>query len=98
MTTIAFDIDGTWTTHPLFWSNFFWKAKQEGFQCIIVTGSEQPKDKLDRLFIPDDAVIIVSEKEFKEKAALKAGYQVDIWIDDMPGTIQETKILNDNLD
>ena len=63
---------------------------------IIVTGSKQPYDKLLWLGIAH-LPIVVSNGELKEVAALRAGYKVDVWVDNEPGTIQETKILKDDL-
>lgn len=92
--TIAFDIDGVFTLNPSAWTAVFTFMRRQGFQCIIVTGADQPQEKLSRLLIPRDAVIINSGRDFKEHAALKAGYKVDVWIDDMPGVIQDCRILN----
>lgn len=91
---ISFDIDNTWSLDPTAWLMTFRHFRLCGHTCIIVTGANQPQDKLDRLLIPKDAVIIVSGREFKERAALAAGYKVDVWIDDMPGMIQECKLIN----
>lgn len=95
--TVAFDIDGTWTEDPVAWLQTFRHFQHLGHTCIIVTGAFHPQDKLDRLLIPQDAVIINSERKFKKHAALTAGYNVTVWIDDMPGTIEPCRILTDNL-
>lgn len=91
--TIAFDIDGCWSLAPLMWLRFYINAKGVGNICIFVTGREQPREKLERLSIPDNAIIIVSGSRFKKQAALDAGYSVDIWIDNEPGTIEPARIL-----
>lgn len=96
--TIAIDIDGTWSLAPFMWLRFYINAKGEGHTCIFVTGKEQPQEKLERLNIPSNAIIIVSNSQFKEQEALKAGYRVDIWIDNEPGTIQPCKILQPSPD
>lgn len=95
--TKAYDIDGTWTLAPDLYRQEWDRRIACGWTCIIVTGREQPKDKLERLRIPSDAVIIVSGPDTKEFAALKAGYRVDVWEDDMPGMIQNTRILGGEL-
>ena len=96
--TIAFDIDGTWDRDPYCFETFYRLLIGWGkHTCIFVTGREQPADKLYRLRIPKDAVIIVSGPLLKEQAALKAGYKVDVWVDDMPGMIQDCKILGGDL-
>lgn len=49
--TIAFDIDGTWTADR----NSFWRfahtLERAGWAVIIVTGSEQPIEKLKALWL-----------------------------------------------
>lgn len=95
---VAFDVDGVIDTHPACWITIYYRLKVCKFECIFVTGAEQPQDKLDRLSIPRDATIIVANRMLKRDAALAAGWEVDIWIDDMPGTIEPCRILADNLE
>lgn len=95
---IAIDYDHTYTADPNLWEIFFRIAKLSGHQVICVTGRNCWSLDMQLNPLPHNMPIVYSGKELKEKAALKAGYKVDIWIDDMPGTIQETKILTDNLD
>lgn len=90
--TIAFDIDGTWSLDPRSFVHVAATFGRAGWTVIIVTGSHQPKEKLDRLFIPAYP-IIVSGSLMKEEAARRAGYKVDVWVDDMPGMIQNCKVL-----
>lgn len=92
---VAFAIDGTWTLNPKAWRAVFEFLQRQGFCCIIVTGAQQPQDKLHRLEIPRGAPLIVSGGLLKEEAARRAGYRVAVWIDDMPGTIQACKVLGD---
>jgi|JI8StandDraft_1071087.scaffolds.fasta_scaffold39741_3 hypothetical protein len=102
--TIAFDIDGCWSLDPQLFSDIASMFADDGHTVIIVTGRDQPREKLERLglFIGTHFEgnhitlypIIVSGSRFKEHAALDAGYNVDIWIDNEPGTIQPTKILD----
>jgi len=95
---IAFDIDGTWTLHPTAWLSVYLIMQSAGMRPIIVTGRPHPQDKLRRLLIPEDATIIVSGDLFKEEAARRAGYTVAVWIDDMPGVIQNCRILTGTID
>ena len=95
---VAFDIDGTWSLDPPAWRKIYDLLYDGRWQPIIVTGSQQPEDKLRRLLIPVDAIIIVSGPLLKEEAARRAGYKVAVWIDDMPGMIQNCRILGGDLD
>ena len=95
---VAFDIDGTWSLDPPTWRKIYDLMHDGRWMPIIVTGSHQPEDKLRRLLVPVDAIIIVSGPLLKEEAARRAGYKVAVWIDDMPGMIQHCRILGDDLD
>lgn len=94
---VAIDIDGTWTLNPRLFFQIAGMFTLAGWEVIIVTGSQQPKEKLERLSLQYYHVI-VSGSLLKEEAARRAGYKVDVWIDDMPGMIQNCRIIADNLD
>lgn len=95
---VAFDIDGTWSLDPPAWRKIYDVLYDGRWQPIIVTGSKQPDDKMRRLLVPVDAIVIVSGPLLKEEAARRAGYKVAVWIDDMPGMIQSCRILGGDLD
>ena len=95
--TIAIDIDLTWDRDPDLFFDFVWMARNRGHTVIIVTGREQPQEKLDRLYLSRAPVaeILVSGGELKEEFCRKRGIKVDIWIEDMPGMVQRCPILED---
>lgn len=95
--TVAFDIDGTWTLAPLLFHQIAVMFSKAGWQVIIVTGREQPEGKIGGYLLWSSWPIIVSHGELKERAAKKAGYTVNVWIDDMPGMIQECRILGGDI-
>lgn len=95
--TFSLDIDGCWSEDPRCFLSMTHLLRSYGHEVIIVTGREQPMDKLQRLNIPLDIKIIVSGSKTKEQAALDAGYKVSVWVDDMPGVIQNIKILGGEL-
>ena len=80
---IAIDWDKTFTVDPGLFSLFINGALDRGHKCIIVTG----RQKSDPVVPPFEIPIIYAGNEWKNDAALAAGYKVDIWIDDMPGMI-----------
>ena len=92
--TIAIDCDGTWTSDSEMWRNFYLTTHSYGHSVIMVTGRPYWSDDMARFNIPKEMVVIYAAGELKETAARKAGHKVDIWIDDMPGTVQDCKILN----
>lgn len=60
----------------------------------MVTGRPYWSNDLLRLGIPGSIPIIYAGGKLKEAAARERGHEVDIWVDDMPGTVQDCKILN----
>lgn len=95
--TIAFDIDGTWTLDPPLFVQIAWTFKGAGWDVIIVTGREQPHEKIKSLGLLG-LPIVVSNGLFKEEAARIGGYEVNVWVDDMPGMVQECRILKGDLE
>lgn len=97
MKTIAFDIDGTWTLDPKTFIRVARLFVQAGWRVIFVTGADQPKEKLHGLGIYPYEVITVIGK-YKRKGVESAGHRVDVWVDDMPGFIEPSRILNNSPD
>ena len=94
--TLCIDIDGTWDQDADFFQLVANLAQFRNHTVLIVTGRDQPAEKLARLGIADRWPVIVSRSLLKEEAVRKAGYEDHlVWIDDMPGMIQRTKILGE---
>jgi len=89
---IALDWDNTYTAAPYLFECFIEKCKELGIQVVIVTG-RKPEH---RIHTELDVPIVYAGNEYKRKAAEKAGYKVNIWIDDMPEMIGESMILTFN--
>jgi hypothetical protein len=83
---IAFDYDGTYTRDPEFGDALIALAKQRGHEVIIVSNRAWPPERHER--VPKDVVFLAVADEYKRQAAEAAGYRVDIWIDDIPGTVE----------
>jgi hypothetical protein len=94
---IAIDYDKTWTEDPPLWLAFVEAAWKRGHRVVMVTGRSGWTDDMERGRLPVDLPIVYSGSQFgaqlKQRAALAAGFNVDVWIDDMPGTIQACAIL-----
>jgi len=84
---IAIDYDDTYTADPRGWDAVIAYMSDRGHEFICVTGREetQPAD----INLP----IIYAPSSYKKKAAEKAGYSVDVWIDDLPGFIEEGRVI-----
>lgn len=93
---IALDYDRTWTADPTLWRLLFEVGRQRGHTFVLVTGRKAWSDDMARgdLPSPKDLPIVYSGDQFKERAALQAGFKVDVWIDDMPGMIQAPLLLD----
>lgn len=89
---IALDYDRTFTTDPDGWRAVVALMRARGHEFICVTGRKTPPSALHEPAIP--MRIICAGDDFKSRAALRTGLHVDVWIDDMPGTIEEARILS----
>lgn len=94
--TIAIDYDGTWTADPDLWEKFAGIAAQKGHKVIIATGRHYYSD--DMRVLPKWLTVIYTKGQLKEQALLKEGIKVDIWCDDMPGMIQECRVIKPSPD
>lgn len=88
---IALDYDKTFTADPLFWEQVVRLGEARGHSFVCVTGRKEPLASHER---PVPMPIVLAGSKWKRFAAEKAGYKVDVWIDDMPEMIAPTKILD----
>lgn len=83
---ISLDFDGTITADPVFWCAFIMDAKDRGHDVITVTHRrDTPENRraIENILGPSHLVIFAYDRP-KKLAAIEAGHQVDIWIDDAP--------------
>ena len=85
---IALDYDNTITKDRPFWLLFADTAACWKHELVVVTGRDvsQPVTFLN---VP----VVYAGNQLKRDAAEEAGYKVDIWIDDEPGTIERCRKL-----
>lgn len=91
--TIALDFDDTLTADPEFWWTFAALAEAHGHRVVIVTyrlKSGEFAPEVDRV-VQGRLPVVWTERQPKRPAADAAGYEVDIWIDDMPELIGPKK-------
>jgi uncharacterized protein (DUF362 family) len=88
---ISIDYDDTYTTHPSAWQCVIRVLKNAGHRVIMVSSRRNTIENRDEIKdnLPEDLceVVLLVNHEPKRKAAKKAGWNVDIWIDDSPETI-----------
>ena len=90
--TIAIDYDLTFTADPTLWRAFMHLAEVRNHSVICVTGRLTPPGP-NEPSIPCP-VICCRDSEPKRRAAARHRIDVDIWIDDCPGMIEPSRLLN----
>lgn len=88
------DYDHTFTADPDLWRQFISDAQRRGHTVVCVTARRIPPDFSREPRMPDSVSVVCAGAGYKLHAAAKAGYAVNIWIDDMPGVIEPCRILN----
>jgi hypothetical protein len=86
---IALDFDDTYTADPWLWNRFIADAQSRGHVVVVVTSRKD--EDLDEIREALPQLEIVNTSGYlKKPAAQQAGFDIDIWIDDMPGIIEGT--------
>ena len=87
---LALDYDQTYTRDPDYWDAVIALGITRGHRFVCITsrtyapGSTRPERT------PTPAIpVVLAGQEMKADAARAAGYEVHIWIDDMPGSISQ---------
>jgi len=86
---IAIDYDETYTRDPGTWNSVILLLKRLGHRVVCVTSRSNTHDNRTALgnILPLDIHVIFCNYNAKAEMTRKAGYHVDIWIDDNPYTI-----------
>lgn len=92
--TIAIDFDNTWTADVALWRQFAVDAKKRGHDVIIVTARNGWSEDMLRHF-DDELPLFYTWGKLKRPFMESLKIAVDIWIDDMPGTIEPCRKLPD---
>ena len=91
---IAVDYDRTYAADPETFDKVIEVFKQAGHTVICVTGRDGgAMGDIVRATIGQLVPCVFAGKEWKRDAALKQGYKVDVWIDDMPEMIAKQTII-----
>lgn len=88
---IAIDYDDTFTRDPYFWRCVMAQGRQRGHTFVCVTMRYEPPDPMREPWIPCE--VVCTAGELKDLCARRAGFNVDVWIDDMPGVIKGSQML-----
>jgi hypothetical protein len=91
--TISVDYDDTFSAAPGLWLSFIEEACEAGNTVILTSRREDtPENQAQILAAIGEgsylsAVILAGPDSTKRDAAMAAGFEVDIWIDDEPSTV-----------
>lgn len=91
---ISIDYDDTFTAKPYVWQLVIDLLRDHGHTVICTSAkyeSENNRREVERA-LPNTVVLLTSSTPKKEYA-LKHGYDVEIWIDDLPQSIPSTEEL-----
>ncbi|HEY1127952.1 MAG TPA: hypothetical protein VGF12_00990 [Roseateles sp.] len=92
--TIGIDFDDTFTADPDLWRRFIGDAQRSGHVVVCVTARREPPDFSRSPRLPDSVQIVCAGQDWKRHAAARAGFNVDIWIDDIPSLIEPSRVLD----
>lgn len=97
--TISIDLDNTWSVDPTLWNAFRQVAETRGHRVVMVTNRHSiNQEDRDRFSIPPGMPVIEAGAQLKGKAAKAHGFKVDVWIDDMPGTVELCHMIGESPD
>jgi len=81
---IAIDWDKTYTSDPQLWASIIKMMMDRGHNPVIVTRRTQA----DPVRAPFGVPVLYVGNNLKEPAAIRAGYNIKIWVDDQPQYIR----------
>jgi hypothetical protein len=92
---LAIDFDGTYSADPVLWAGFAAIVKAAGHALILATSREptMANEGELRAVIGWTLPIVWCGRQRKRAACKAAGYDVAIWIDDQPDTIDPPRPL-----
>ena len=82
----AIDYDGTFSADPALFRLFVNLLRAHGHESVLVTGrsDEGPFGAEVKRAVGNLMPIVFAAGDWKKEAAAKAGYKIDVWIDDHP--------------
>lgn len=83
---ISLDYDDTFTRDPDFWCQVVALGRLRGHEFVCVTARSSPPESGKEPHIP--MPVVCAGNEWKHVAAVRKGFIVNVWIDDMPQLIR----------
>lgn len=90
---IGLDFDNCYIMDCDLWENFIKQAVSRGHKVYCITGRTNNSMNREEMakYLPIDLPIIFCNHLLKRAEALRQGIKVDIWIDDLPEVIGESR-------
>lgn len=85
--TIAIDWDGTYNADPDLFKDIIELIKLKGHKVVIVTGRSECTGQEIKNEMINVAPVVFAGDNWKKNAAIAMGYEIDVWIDDLPESI-----------
>lgn len=87
MLTFGIDYDGTYNADPDLFKDIIKLIKSKGHKVVIVTGRSECTGQEIKNEMINVAPIVFAGDTWKKNAALAMGYEIDVWVDDLPESI-----------
>ena len=86
---ISIDFDDTFTADPITWKWVIKLLQSSSHTVVCVTGRHGTQEDIDETSaaLPAGIPVVFAGDEAKKDAAVLAGYDVNVWIDDQPARI-----------
>lgn len=94
---IAIDYDKTFSAAPQMWIEVVSTMRSYGHHVFLVT-NRKADDPIPLKAKQHFSGTFYAGPKFKREHMEKLGIKIDIWIDDMPGTVERQRYLEDNLE
>ena len=91
---IAIDYDKTYTAAPELFDEMIKMFQASGHTVICVTSRPEVMGQVVLDSIGKLVTVLFASGEWKQTFAKKLGFNVDIWVDDMPETISKQVLIN----
>ena len=89
--TIAIDYDGTYSADPALFNDLIATMKRAGHTVVLVTGRSEEYGHEIKAALDGVIPIVFAGMQWKRKAAIGAGFNVNVWIDDNPEYVDVQK-------
>lgn len=84
---IGLDYDGTFTSDPFLWMEFYWNCIERGHTIFVITMRYESEIDTMESGLVKVAQIFFTGRKAKRSFMLSKGIKIDVWIDDHPEAV-----------